>query len=89
MDAPNTGDDRSHGFSVELKSKRHVKGFTLSQGGREGVLLEGDLGALEEMGFLEEAVLLVRGSHGTLRLDLTEDELKAMLAKRQEDKDRP
>lgn len=82
-------DDSSHGFSVELKSKRHVKGFTLSQGGREGVLLEGDLGALEEMGFLEEAVLLVRGTHGTLRLDLIEDELKAMLAKKREDKARP
>jgi len=82
-------DDSSHGFSVALKSKKHVKSFTLSQGGREGVLFEGDLGALEEMGFLEEAVLLVRGTYGTLRLDLTEDELKAMLAKRQEDKDRP
>ncbi len=75
------GEDRLS-FSVELKSKKFVKNFTLSHKGREEVLIEGALGELEEIGIMEDAILLIHGSHGTLRVDITEDELRKMLAKK-------
>ncbi len=71
--------DKSHGFSVELESKDYVKSMSLSNGDREGVLFEGVLGELEELGFLEGAVLFIKGSHGSLMVDLTEEELRELL----------
>ncbi len=79
------GGEDCHSFSVELKSKKFVKSFSLSDKGREGVLIEGVLGELEEIGMLEDAILLINGSHGTLRVDLTEDELRKMLAKKNQE----
>ena len=76
------GED-SLSFSVELKSKKFVKSFSLSNKGREGVLIEGGLGELEEIGILEDAILLIHGTTGTLRVDLAEDELRKMLAKKE------
>jgi hypothetical protein len=72
------GEDH-HSFSVELKSKKHVTSISLSDNEREGVLFEGVLGELEEIGIMEEAILLIHGSHGTLRLDITKEELRQML----------
>ncbi len=74
------GGEDSHSFSVELKSKKFVKNFSLSDKGREGVL-----GELEEIGILEDAILLIHGANGTLRVDLTEDELRKMLAKKKQE----
>ena len=70
----------NHGFSVELKSKEFVKSITLSDD-KQGVLLEGVLGQLEELALMEGSVLLLRGSHGMLMLDLKEGELLNMLKK--------
>ncbi len=75
------GEDRLS-FSVELKSKKFVKSFSLSNKGREEVLIEGALGELEEVGMLEDAILYINGSNGTLRVDLTEEELRKILAKK-------
>ncbi len=76
------GGEDSLSFSVELKSKKFVKNFTLSNKGREEVLIEGALGELEEVGMLEDAILCINGSNGTLRVDLTEEELRKILAKK-------
>ena len=65
-----------HGFSVEMKSKEHVNTLKLSRIDREGVLFEGYLGEIEEMGMLEEAVLFIKGEYGAIRIDLTEEEIK-------------
>ncbi len=78
------GEDR-HSFSVELKSKKHVTSISLSDNEREGVLFEGVLGELEEIEIMEDAILLINGSHGTLRIDLTEGELREMLAKKKQE----
>ncbi len=78
------GED-NHRFSVELKSKKHVTSFSLSNNEREGVLFEGVLGELEEIGIMEDAILLINGSHGTLRVDITEEELRKMLAKKKQE----
>ena len=64
-----------HGFSVEMKSKEYVKTISMNDGGRKGVLIEGVLGELVKLGVMDEAVLLIQGANGTMRVDMTEDEL--------------
>lgn len=79
------GED-SNSFSVELKSKKYVTSVSLSDKGRAGVLFEGGLRELEDIGISEDAILLIRGGNGTLRVDLTEDELRKMLAKKKKER---
>jgi hypothetical protein len=62
-------------FSVELKSKRDLKNFNLTNGSNENVLLEGNLGELLQAKFAEGIVLEVVGKKGVLRIDLAEDEI--------------
>ena len=71
-----------HSFSVELKSKEHVKRLSLSEKGRERVLVEGVLGEMEDIDIVEEAVFQLKGANGCLTLDLTEEEISRMLTKK-------
>ncbi|MHA1594139.1 MAG: hypothetical protein ACTSXX_05280 [Candidatus Baldrarchaeia archaeon] len=71
-----------HSFSVQLKSKDHVTNMSMSEKSGEAVLLEGVLGELEGLEVLEEAVLRITGTNGTLMIDLTEDELRDMISKK-------
>ena len=75
-------DGGERGFSVEMVSKEHVRTISVSDKGREGVLFEGFLGELENLEMMDGSVLSVRGSHGTLMVDLTEEELRMMLSKK-------
>jgi len=43
-------------------------------------LFGGDLGRLEKLMMIEEAVLVVQGSNGVLRIDLSQDELKKLVS---------
>jgi len=63
-------------FCVELKSKRHLKNVTLTNGAGESVLVEGTIGKLVQATFEDGIVLEVVGDKGILRLDLGEDEIK-------------
>ena len=63
-------------FSIELKSKAHIKNFTLMNNSPEEVLIEGLLGKLERARFAEGVILEVVGSNGVLRVDIGEDEIK-------------
>ena len=63
-------------FSVELKSKTHLKNVTLTNGTTENVLVEGTIGTLLQAKFEEGVILEVIGSKGILRLDLSPDEIK-------------
>jgi len=65
------------GFSVRLLSKEHVINVSMSEKGGEVVLFEGVLGELEEVEVIEEEVLLITGTKGTLMVDLSEEELCA------------
>jgi hypothetical protein len=47
----------------------------------EKVLVEGFLGELEEMSFVEGAMLELRGSNGVLRMDLKEEELEKLFSR--------
>jgi len=73
-----------HAFSIEMKSKKHVKHISVSNESHERVLFEGSLGELEGLSMLEGAVLEVRGVNGVLRIDLSEEELRKMLSLRKE-----
>jgi hypothetical protein len=63
-------------FSVELKSKSHLKNVTLTSGSNESVLVEGTIGELVQATFAEGVILEVVGKKGVLTIDLGEDEIK-------------
>jgi len=66
-------------FSVEMRSKSHVKSISISNEARDRVLFEGDLGDLEELGMVEGGMLEVRGTNGVLRVELRREELLNVL----------
>jgi len=63
-------------FSVELKSKSHLKNVTIANGSSDSVLVEGTIGELVQATFAEDIILEVVGKKGVLRIDLGEDEIK-------------
>jgi hypothetical protein len=73
-----------HTFSIEMKSKKHVRRISVSNESHDRVLFEGSLGELEELFMVEGAVLEVKGANGVLRIDLSEDELRKMLFHKKE-----
>jgi hypothetical protein len=68
-------DCKSCGFSIEVDSRKHVKDISLSNGRRDAVLIEGDLGLLKDVSVFEEKVLVVKGHFGTLRVELSLNDL--------------
>lgn len=75
--------DRSveeHSFSIEMKSRNSLSHVSLSDRSVEPVLIQGELGGLEEVCLLEDVTLVVRGVKGTLRLDIGSEELGRFLA---------
>jgi len=73
--------DDEHMFSIELKSKKHVKRVALPNENGSNVLIEGFLGKLQDLSFTEGIMLEVHGTNGTLRMDLSEKELERILPK--------
>jgi len=67
-------------FSVELKSKTHVRSISISNEARDRVLFEGDLGELEEVTFIGGSMLEVKGTNGVLRVELGEDETRKLMS---------
>ena len=70
-----------HVFSIELKSKEHVKRLVMPNENGGNVLIEGFLGKLQDLSFTEGIMLEIQGTNGTLRMDLKEEELKRLLPK--------
>jgi hypothetical protein len=69
-----------HSLSVEMNSSKHLKQMSISQNHADHVFFEGNLGKLEKLTMIEEAVLVVQGSNGVLRIDLSRDELKKLVS---------
>lgn len=69
-------DKNENAFSVELNSKNNVKLVTITDNNRDRVLIEGFLGKIKELDFVENALLEIKGSNGILRIDLHADDLK-------------
>ena len=70
-----------HVFSIELKSKEHVKRLVMPNENGDNVLIEGFLGKLQNLSFTEGIMLEIQGTNGTLRMDLKEEELERLLPK--------
>jgi hypothetical protein len=73
---------KERGFSVEMTSKEHVRSLIVSDESQGKVLFVGNLGELQELEMVEEIVLRVKGTNGTLRIDVEEDEFKRMLERK-------
>ena len=69
-----------HTFSVEMRSKSHVKSISISDEAHDRVLFEGNLGELLELSFAEGGVLEFMGVNGVLRVAVTEEQLRKALA---------
>ena len=69
-----------HSFSVEMSSSKYLGQMCISQRHADHVLFEGDLGKLEKITMIEEAVLVVQGSNGVLRIDLSKNELEKLVS---------
>ena len=75
---------KENGFSVEMTSRDSLDAILFSEDTR-GVLIEGNLGELEELGMFEEAVLVVKGAKGKLMVDLKPDDLKKLIQRGEKD----
>ncbi len=73
-ESPNKGRKNACGFTIELESRNQVKSVAVPNGA-QGVLIEGTIGTLKRVGFLDGVVLEVAGENGTLRVDLARDDL--------------
>jgi hypothetical protein len=73
-----------HVFSVEMKSKRHVRNISISDEAHDRVFFEGDLGELEGVAFIGGSMLEVRGSNGVLRVELGEDKTRKLMSQMSE-----
>ncbi len=73
-----------HAFSIEMKSKAHVRHISMSDESHDRVLFEGYLGVLKELSLIEGTVLEVKGENGVLRIDLSEEELRSVFSKKKE-----
>jgi len=62
---------------VELNSKDHVKLVALDDD-QNKTLIEGFLGELIELNFVEGALLEIKGSNGIFRIDLNNEDLKKL-----------
>ncbi len=67
-------------FSIELCSNRALARISASNDAN-GVLIEGTLGKLYHVSFVEGIILEVQGSKGTLRLKIRREDLDASAVK--------
>lgn len=72
---------RSLSFSIELNSRGHIKRVSLPDGSGDRLTIEGSLGELDGMELIEDIILVVRGTSGVLRMNLTREELEKTLQK--------
>jgi len=79
------GKVKERGFSVEMDSKNHVRSLIVSDESRGKVLIEGNLGELRELEMVEEIVLQMKGTKGTLRIDLEKRDIRNMIEKKERD----
>jgi hypothetical protein len=68
-------------FSIELKCKKFMKKISVCNDSRNKVFFEGFLGDIEELNFIEGGMLEIKGLNGTLRIDLSEKEIQAILVR--------
>jgi hypothetical protein len=67
-------------FSIELRSKNHL-GLNLPKDVENLVVIEGTLGILQTLEFVEGVMLEIKGSGGVFRTDITETEWNHLIKK--------
>jgi hypothetical protein len=72
------------GFTAEISSKRYVKNVSISNEAHDRVLFEGVFGELQEVYMVDDRVLEIKGTEGTLRIDVTRQELARIFEKKED-----
>jgi hypothetical protein len=69
-------------FSVVLVSRENLYGLVLNGVRGNGVTLNGSLGEIQNIEFLEDSVMAITGQKGVIRLDMSKLTLLDMLEKK-------
>ena len=72
---------KEHTFSVSLEEENGLKNLHIGSEFGPKVEIEGHLGALDHINFVENAILEIKGSGGILRVDLDKESLEKLLKK--------
>ena len=70
---------KKHTFSVSLEKEEGLKSLSIGSEFGPKVEIEGNLGTLEGINFVENAILEIRGSGGILRMDLNKEAFERLL----------
>lgn len=70
---------KEHTFSVSLETEDGLKNLCIGSEFGPKVEIEGNLGKLEGIHFVENAILEIRGSGGILRIDLNKEAFENLL----------
>ena len=62
-------------FSVDLKSRSSLRTASFGNGHGDGITLEGTIGEFKRVQFVEGTILELVGTEGTLRVDLSREDL--------------
>lgn len=69
-------------FSVVLASRENLFGLVLNGTRGKGVTINGSLGEITGIDFLDASVMVITGKNGVIRLDLSQNTLLNMLKER-------
>ena len=73
-----------HSFSVQMNSAESVSGLVINRK-KDRIFIEGELGKIEEVEFVEGKVLTLTGENGVLRIDICRETLiEALSPKKKE-----
>ncbi len=65
-----------HSFSVEMKSEKSVQKMVFADKEDKHIFFEGSLGKLTNIFMVEGMMLQIEGINGTLRMDVSKEELQ-------------
>ena len=68
-----------HSFSVQMNSAESVSGLVINRK-KDRIFIEGELGKIEEVEFVEGKVLTLTGENGVLRIDICRETLVEALS---------
>jgi len=74
---------RQNGFSIDMVSKNFLDVVSIREKG-EKVLIEGRLGELQKIDFLDNSVLVASYSEGVLRLDIDLVDILSLIKNKKE-----
>jgi len=70
-----------HSYSIET-TRDHLGYVEVSDRPRGLTIIEGELGEIVDLEFIEGIVLQISGHYGVIRIDITSDELRNVFNKR-------